>query len=144
MSTNKPIYKLLDWIDIDKLDWDELSSNENAINLLEQNQDKIIWSSLSFNENAIELLEQNQDKIDWRFLSTNKNAIKLLEKNQDKINWKIISSNPSIFELDYKKMKINFEPFIEELNEKVFNPDRITRLSKIYDFHFKDWIDIMQ
>jgi hypothetical protein len=41
-------------------------------------------------------------------------------------------------------MSKNFEPIVEELNEKVFDPERITRLSKIYDFNFKDWIDIMQ
>ena len=41
-------------------------------------------------------------------------------------------------------MKTNFEPFVEELNEKVFDPDRITRLSKIYNFYFKDWTNMMQ
>jgi hypothetical protein len=41
-------------------------------------------------------------------------------------------------------MSENFKPFVEELNERIFNPDRITRLSKIYDFNFKDWIDIIQ
>ena len=41
-------------------------------------------------------------------------------------------------------MKKKMEPFVEELNEKVFNPDRISRLSQIYNFNFKDWTDIMQ
>ena len=50
MSTNKPIYKLLDWINIDKLDWTNLSYNKNAINLLEQNKNKINWKNLSFNK----------------------------------------------------------------------------------------------
>ena len=40
---------------------------------------------LSTNPNAIHLLEQNPDKIDWFWLSLNPNAIDLLEKNQDKI-----------------------------------------------------------
>jgi hypothetical protein len=30
---------------------------------VKDNQDKIYWSLLSFNENAIELLKENQDKI---------------------------------------------------------------------------------
>jgi hypothetical protein len=34
MSTNEPIYKLLDWIDINKLNFTNLSYNKNAINLL--------------------------------------------------------------------------------------------------------------
>ena len=53
----------------------------------------------------------------------------------------MISFNISIFELDYKQMKENFKPFVEELNEKIFDPDRISRLSKIYNFDFKDWIE---
>ena len=62
-------YKLLDWINIDKLDWELLSLNPNAIYLLEKNPDKIDWECLSTNLNAILLLEKNQDKIDWRSLS---------------------------------------------------------------------------
>jgi hypothetical protein len=82
-----PPYKLLDWIDIDKLNWVELSKNPNAIHLLEQNQDKIDWKYLSRNPNAVFLLEQNQDKIDWDMLSYNPYALSILEKNKDKINW---------------------------------------------------------
>jgi hypothetical protein len=82
-----PPYKLLDWIDIDKLNWEELSENPNAIHLLEQNQDKIDWDNLSRNPNAVFLLEQNQDKIDWDTLSCNPNALSILERNEDKISW---------------------------------------------------------
>ena len=63
---------LLDWIPLDKLDWNELSGNKNAIDLWEDNIDKIDWSRLSNNHNAIELLTQNHDKIDWSYLSLNK------------------------------------------------------------------------
>src|SRR5207248_1632321 len=41
-----------------KIDWDELSSNPNAIYLLEKNLDKINWGYLSLNPNAIYLLEK--------------------------------------------------------------------------------------
>ena len=47
MYQPKPLYKLLDWIEINKLHWDGLyglSSNPNAIHLLEKNTDKINWS----------------------------------------------------------------------------------------------------
>jgi len=80
-------YKLLDWIDIDKLDWVELSRNPNAIHLLEQNPDKICWKHLSRNPNAVFLLEQNQDKIDWAMLSRNPHALSILEINKARINW---------------------------------------------------------
>ena len=46
--------KLLEWIDINKLNWLELSKNENAIELLKANPDKINWLKLSLNPNAID------------------------------------------------------------------------------------------
>ena len=54
----KPKMKLLDWIPIseDELEWYYLSSNPNALHLLEQNPDKINWNYLSRNPNAIHLL----------------------------------------------------------------------------------------
>ena len=36
--------KLRDWIDINKLNWNTLSENPNAIELLKENQNKIIPS----------------------------------------------------------------------------------------------------
>jgi hypothetical protein len=50
------MYKLLNWIDKNKLHWDTLSKNPNAINYLEQNKDKINWDLLSLNPNAIHYL----------------------------------------------------------------------------------------
>ena len=38
-----------------------------------ENVDKIYWSRLSSNPNAIRLLEKNMDKIDWYNLSKNPN-----------------------------------------------------------------------
>ena len=49
MSLNKPVWKLRNWIDLEKLD----------------------WHSLSFNPNAIEILKKNEDKIDWYYLFKN-------------------------------------------------------------------------
>ena len=48
------MYKLKSWIDIDKIDWNGLSRNPNAIHLLEANQDKIDWVDLSRNPNIFE------------------------------------------------------------------------------------------
>ena len=51
----KKYYDIMDdmheWIDKNKINWDNLSWNENpaAIKLLEQNQDKINWEVLSGN-----------------------------------------------------------------------------------------------
>ena len=38
------MYKLQNWIPYDKINWKILSSNSNAISLLENNLDKIDWS----------------------------------------------------------------------------------------------------
>ncbi len=83
------LYKLHDWIHLDNLIWYWLSSNPNAIYLLEQNKHKINWNMLSSNPNAIHLLETHQDKIDWFYLSQNTNALTLLEQNQT-----LIKTNP--------------------------------------------------
>lgn len=44
--------------------------------MLENNQDKIDWNVLSGNKNAIHLLDKNQDKIDWKYLSSNLSIFK--------------------------------------------------------------------
>lgn len=73
---------LLNWININDLNWCILSKNSNAIELLKDNYNKISWSNLSINPNAIELLKENQHKIDWFQLS----------------------ENPSIFEIEHMPM----------------------------------------
>jgi hypothetical protein len=82
-----------------KINWERLSGNPNAIHLLEQNPNKINWERLSGNPNAIHLLEKNQDKINWKMLSENPNAIHLLEQNT-KINYELFK-NPNIFTINY-------------------------------------------
>ena len=55
---NAPIFNL------DKrIDWNALSSNTNAIHILQDNLDKVDWEKLSRNPNAIELLRQNLKKV---------------------------------------------------------------------------------
>jgi hypothetical protein len=39
--------------------------------LLEKNLDKVDWSELSKNQNAIHILEKNLDKVNWSYLSEN-------------------------------------------------------------------------
>ena len=82
MSTTHIPYKLKKWIK-------------------EQYFDKINWNVLSENPNAIHLLEINPENINWFNLSKNPNAIHLLEKNLEKIDWDWLSTNPSIFDIDY-------------------------------------------
>ena len=91
--------------------WDNLSSNENAIEILEKYQDKINWKYLSGNKNAMNLLKTNPDYIDWDYLTSNENASDLLKKyfdeNFDDINWKFLGKNKSKFAIDF--IENNFE-----------------------------------
>ncbi len=71
--------------------------------------DKIDWDFLSKNPNAVHLLEKYPNKINWDFLSKNPNAIHLLKKNIDKIEWSFLSENPSIFENNTKQYNIDLK-----------------------------------
>ena len=102
-------------------------------NFIKENKDKIDWEQLSTNPNAIELLKENKDKINWISLSMNPNAIEILKKNQDKIDWKYLSYNPSIFTYDYKKIKKHNLNINREVIEYVFHPSRIS-YEKILNF----------
>jgi hypothetical protein len=123
---------------LDKVNWNKLSKNPNAIKLLEANLDKINWNTLSMNPNAIHILEKNLDKVDWYLLSSNPNAINLLEKNQDKIYWGSLTENPSIFEYDYSRMKERCSIFKEELVSVVFHPDNYHRFVELGCDEFSD------
>ena len=132
-----PLCKLRDWIPIKKLSWTSLSTNPNAIHLLEQN--KINWYWLSENPNAIHLLEQNSDKINWCGLSNNQNAIPMLEKNMDKIDLGCLSKNPSIFEYDWVAMRHRMNLFKEELVAKQFHPKN---MDKFVSWGFEEFEDL--
>lgn len=100
-----------------KINWDSLSRNPNAIHLLEAYHGKINWEVLSVNPNIdkfvqrnVKLFEQNKDKINWDYLSGNPDAINLLEANKNKINWDALSRNPNaIHLLEANKDKIDWE-----------------------------------
>ena len=131
----------------DKLNWDWLSKNPNAIHLLEQNPDKINWDCLSGNPNAIHLLEQNPDKIVWCYLSSNPNAIPLLEQNPDKIDCLWLSENPNLLQLlttiDYAVLKEKNKAFAEELVKHVFHPCRIVKQSAAFGMTEMEYLEIM-
>ena len=90
--------KLLDWIDVTKLNWSALSKNKNAKNLLEHplhssHTNKINWDSLSENTApwATYLLEQHplhSGKINWYVLSGNPSthAIRMLRQEINRVN----------------------------------------------------------
>ena len=124
---------LLDWIDKDNLNWDYLSQNINAIQLLRENPDKISWIRLTQNSSldAIQLLKENPLQIHWTHLSLNPNAeaIQMLRENPLQIDWTQLSSNPSIFTYDYEKMRENMLLFKEDLMKERFHPRNLRKFS---------------
>jgi hypothetical protein len=94
-------YKKLE--DAEKVNWKNLSANEKAIRLLEENPTKIDWYELCKNPKAIRVIEKEllvrPENINWNRLSQNHAAVRILENNKDKIVWSYFSANPSAGEL---------------------------------------------
>ena len=97
-----------------KVDWEYLSMNPNAIELLRANPSKIDWRALSKNPEAIELLKERVayekslgleeynkllNRINWMYLSKNPNAIELLKANPSKIHQGSLSENSGAADL---------------------------------------------
>ena len=113
-------YVLLDWIDTDKLNWDRLSTNPNAIDLLEDRikyektltqerynnlKNKINWYNLSSNPNAIDLLKE-RIKYEKTLTIEQYNNLDLFEK----IDCNSLSANPNAIDLlKENKDKINWK-----------------------------------
>lgn len=76
------MYKFRDWIDKSKINWEQISSQtcDAAIQILEKNLDKVDWNKLSSNPAALHILENNPDKISWYHLSHNFGAFRLFHK----------------------------------------------------------------
>ncbi len=68
-------YELRPWVKIDKLEWNWLSCNSLAMDLLRANPNHINWAFLSGCPHAIDMLLENPDKIRWNELSGNPAAI---------------------------------------------------------------------
>lgn len=98
------MYKLLDWLQIDKIDIKSLCENKHpgSISILEKHLDKMTFPSLcelSRNPTAIDLLLSHPEKINWDFLSQNPAAIQLLRAHPEKIHWGMLSRNPAAIEM---------------------------------------------
>jgi hypothetical protein len=117
--------------------------------LLEQNLDKVDWYVLSRNPNAIPILEKNLDKVHWYLyrLSQNPNAIHILEQNLDKVNWSYLSSNPNtthlLAKLDYVKMRLDNQDFVQELVAFVCHPNWIQKCASRLNMDFDEYQDLL-
>jgi len=143
---NNSIYKLLDWIDINKLCWEGLSRNLNAIDLLKQNLDKIDIIELLDNPNILDIIHLIDTTLLEKELNcfskssstrtiSNINAIEILKNHQNKINWYDLSINPYAVKIlknkypdkiDWDFLSMNKNPEAIELLKQ--NPKKINWL----------------
>jgi ribosomal protein L24E len=141
---NNSVYKLLDWIDINKLCWKGLSRNPNAIDLLKQNLDKIDIIELFDNPNILDIIHlidttllenclNRFSKSGSNLLFTNINVIKLLNKYSLAIDWTSLSLNTNTKAIELLKKnpkKINWRLLCYNSNDEAIellkdNPKKI-------------------
>ncbi len=149
-------YVLRDWIPIDKIHWNELSENPNAIELIREKikdenelsqealndldyRAKIDWVHISNNPNAIELLEEKLKKEQEENIDDEENEYidyDYEELNPAKINWTNLSLNPSaIGMLNDNKDKIKWDQLsrnksvgaIKLLRKKIRSENNLSR-----------------
>jgi hypothetical protein len=126
---------------VDKISWEFLMKNPNAIQIYEDYPEKIeeiqsyaFWQELCQNPYAIHIIEKNLHKIPdhgWAALVKNENAIHLIEKNLDKLDyiglnslyqrtyvcWERLSENPAAISFLKKNIdKIRWEHLIKNPN----------------------------
>lgn len=145
---------------LNKICFNKLSSNSNAIHIILKNE--INWHSLSLNLNAIDLIDEQITNglthtepepklplppfgnsyspqmlilraICWDNLSLNIKAVSILKKNINKINWDKLSSNiNAILILEKNLDQVNWSKLSLNLNAvRIFD-----------DFNFEDLNDI--
>lgn len=141
--------QLHDWIDVNKLDKEELSSNPSAIYYLLSHSEHINWKGLSRNPHpvAIKLLKENLSNVYWSSLCLNhsQEAVDLLETYLDKLDisqwsrllngwewkWNSLSYNtyavsllekyPKLIDWDKLSRNTNAKNLIESNREKCTN-----------------------
>jgi hypothetical protein len=125
------MFGLLDWIDETKLVSFALCLNPNAIQYLTEHPQLIQYDYLSYNQNAYELLIQdtanissrnfafnthpdaeniikNKQNKHWKNICQNPALIRLIKENPDKIHWDSLSRNPAAISM----LKLNFEKIV--------------------------------
>ena len=113
-------YRLLPWIDTDKLDMYVVSMEPKAISFLEKHPEKIDWNSIWINTPAIHIILENIDKkeVNWSLFAGNEadEVYPFIRDNFDKItdfSYFCRNRNPWI-----NKIFEEFPHYIDRLNRK--------------------------
>jgi hypothetical protein len=137
----------------EKIDWEYLARNSNAMPIIKKNLDKIFDNERTFHNflrdnthpEAISIIEQNMEKVDelsWHFLSHNSSAIPILEKNLDKyIPWHTLIQYPNALHLIEKNLdKIN-PLYLLTYPHTIHLVERIEE-SRFHNLHELSWRNI--
>jgi len=92
-------------------------------------------TGLSSNPNAIKILEKNPDIIDYSRLSANPNAIKILNKNPDNINYDNLFLNPN----GSKLLRSEYKPTEQLKIKKICRSNDIEAIKKLKN---PDWDEL--
>ena len=88
-----PLYKLLDWVPVEKLDRNGLSYQPKAVEFLRENPKYINWKIIASNSAALSIIEENISKINFSWLSSEEHGIHILKKYKKRIYWQDFSCN---------------------------------------------------
>ena len=115
--------------DYDNINWNYLSNNIYAMDLLEDNIYNVDLHQLSINPNAISILEKNIDKIDWYYIVYNENAINIIENNLDKIT--------NFIDIGYNINAINI---IDKYFDEIYIAGILSNKNAIYLYKYEEFI----
>jgi len=123
-----PKYVLRNWFPKDKINWDALSKNSFAIELLTEK----VQSEKNMTKEEYNKLENNK-KINWKYLSANECAIDILKQYKEDIVWSFLCDNKNPRAFDMIKERIEYEKMVpptpEEEEEYMFHRIDCDRLA---------------
>jgi hypothetical protein len=137
---NSPVYKLIDWVSINDINWSGMSLNEHGEDLLRNNLKLLNYFNIGFRNDylSFELLTSKKTqilKVQLFYLSKNPYALNYLMKNEDLINWYYLSYNTNskilfLLRNDKYKNKINWDNLSSNTNPEILeflfeHPDKI-------------------
>ena len=120
-----PKYVLRNWFPKDKIDWNALSKNSFAIELLKEK----VQSEKNMTKEEYNKLENNK-KINWKYLSANECAIDILKQYEKDIVWSYFCDNKNPRAFDMIKDRIEYERMTPTTSEEE---------EEEYMFHRIDW-----
>jgi len=118
-----PKYVLRNWFPQYKINWNALSKNSFAIELLTEK----VQSEKNMTKEEYNKLENN-NKINWKYLSANECAIDILKQYKEDIVWSFLCDNKNPRAFDMIKERIEYEKMVPPTHEE-----------EEYMFHRIDW-----